>query len=554
MDSSICLIYGEVGHRFVEVLLSERITRVKHKGLPPIHAINSYKLSSNHLQSVSAKQIAINSYGQRANIYESKIATSKYRKLIKDFGYEKFSTLFNPNINILTHHKSHAYSVLAATPFRKSIILVADGSGSDFNSFDGEDLEATLDNVEKGFKGSERETLTVYLQDDEKLTVVYKEWSDLDKLTQRDSHRWGNTFELASKAVFKKWIHSGKIMGLAAYGEAESYSDILEYLSDKISLNKSIESKDIFNNLCENDFLFYANIAATVQKYYEDSLIVFLKELRNRFPDYENISFAGGCALNCVANTIVSEKKIFNKIFIPPYPGDSGISLGLATALRLEREKFCIKNIDYINSFLGPFINNLNDVDKEDLFDDRWDVKEFDLVKFSKLIQSGQIVGMAIGRSEVGARALGHRSIIASPFVEGVKDRLNREVKHRESFRPYGVFILENIISEYFIVNDTFFSPFMNMSPHVKPDKKELLREVLHKDGTCRLQTINKENNRQIYELLVAFSQLGLPAILINTSLNIMDEPIVESVADVKSFLLKSSIKQMRVGDFLIQK
>ena len=203
---------------------------------------------------------------------------------------------------------------------------------------------------------------------------------------------------------------------------------------------------------------------------------------------------------------------------------------------------------------LNSFINNLNDVDKEDLFDDRWDVKEFDLVKFSKLIQSGQIVGMAIGRSEVGARALGHRSIIASPFVEGVKDRLNREVKHRESFRPYGVFILENIISEYFIVNDTFFSPFMNMSPHVKPDKKELLREVLHKDGTCRLQTINKENNRQIYELLVAFSQLGLPAILINTSLNIMDEPIVESVADVKSFLLKSSIKQMRVGDFLIQK
>jgi carbamoyltransferase len=158
------------------------------------------------------------------------------------------------------------------------------------------------------------------------------------------------------------------------------------------------------------------------------------------------------------------------------------------------------------------------------------------------------------GRSESGPRALGNRSILARPDVTGLKDKLNKSIKFRESFRPYGCSVIQEKAHLYFDIDQNFNNPYMSFAIKVREEHKELLKEVSHIDGTSRMQTVKIGQNEKFYRLLERFGEKsGLPCLL-NTSLNVMDEPIVETIQDVRRFMENTPTDYLVINDFLIKR
>jgi carbamoyltransferase len=168
------------------------------------------------------------------------------------------------------------------------------------------------------------------------------------------------------------------------------------------------------------------------------------------------------------------------------------------------------------------------------------------------ILQEEGLLAVFRGRSEIGKRALGNRSILAHPTRPGIKDYLNSHIKFREKFRPYGIIILEQEVENYF--QDSSLSPFMSHAPKVRSDKLDVFREIMHPNQRIRIQTINQFQYPALHQLLRAFhDHSGIP-FLINTSLNIMGQPILETLKDLRSFQQKSPIKNYWVEEMLLTK
>ena len=155
------------------------------------------------------------------------------------------------------------------------------------------------------------------------------------------------------------------------------------------------------------------------------------------------------------------------------------------------------------------------------------------------------------GRSECGPRALGNRSILARPDRENLKDYLNQHIKFRESFRPYGCSVLEEDSALYFAHSPEFRSPFMSFAVPVREEHRQLLRHVTHIDGTSRMQTVSAAALPRFAQLLQAVKKRTGHGVLLNTSLNVMNEPILETVADARRFWESSRVDAMVIGDIL---
>jgi carbamoyltransferase len=169
-----------------------------------------------------------------------------------------------------------------------------------------------------------------------------------------------------------------------------------------------------------------------------------------------------------------------------------------------------------------------------------------------EMLADNRIVACFHGRSEMGPRALGNRSILMSPLIAENKDILNRDVKHREAFRPFAPAILEEFRRDYFEIDRS--SPYMLLVPPVREEKRNCIPAVTHVDGTGRLQTVNRESNPHFYSLLEKFHQkTGVP-VLLNTSFNVANEPIVESPEDAIRCFLSTGIDGLLIGHYLLVK
>ncbi|MDD5091627.1 MAG: carbamoyltransferase C-terminal domain-containing protein [Candidatus Wallbacteria bacterium] len=170
----------------------------------------------------------------------------------------------------------------------------------------------------------------------------------------------------------------------------------------------------------------------------------------------------------------------------------------------------------------------------------------------AELLSSGAVIGWFQGRSEFGSRALGNRSLLADPRSSTVKDRLNSEIKKREWFRPYAPAVLEEAAADYFTPAEP--SPFMMLVAEVKREKRSLIPAVTHIDGTARYQTVSREPNPRFHELISEFERITGVPVLLNTSFNLADEPIVETPLDALSSFLNAPIDYLVIGDFLVSK
>jgi len=456
----------------------------------------------------------------------------------------KYLKDFNGEIIFPEHHMSHAAHAFFTSPFDEAAILTVDGVGEWTTASFGTAHDTTI------------------------------------KLT--NDIRWPHSVGLFYSAFtyflgFKVNEGEYKLMGLSAYGKPKYYDLIMENLVDvkndgSIHLNMKYFSFTYDKVMTNQKFsvLFgipprkedskaeqiHYDIAASAQLVLEDILLKMVNHVHKK-TGMANLCFGGGVALNGVANYRILKDGPFENIHIPPSPGDGGSAVGCAQYLYYchdKNKRMVEDNVERIknNIFVGPSYSN--DEIKSFLDINKIDYKFLEtnslLQTVAKLIVEGNVVGWYQGKMEWGPRALGNRSIIADPRNAKMKDILNEKIKHRESFRPFAPCILEEYTSEYFDVDVP--SPYMLLVAPVK--KPEKIPAVTHVDGTARLQTVSKDINLLFYNLITEFHKItGIP-VLINTSMNVRGEPIVDTPEQAYNMIVKTDMDYIVMGDYIIKK
>lgn len=531
----------------IEISLTERLSRKKNDGTWPYLALKSIDIKNAKVaenRDIVTPQFFEECLNERMPFFE----------FIKKLKLEDYLSSSGNN-SYITHHLAHLFTALYLCKNDKAIIVVMDGGGTHSSVF----KENTLIDGESLFLGgtNEHEEFSVYLKDGDSIKCVDKQWQEykVSSIDREYSYSFGagNFYEVIAEYIFGNRLDTGKVMGLAPFGVAKDVSSPYEFM-ESLPQDSMYKPSENWSEVFEERG--YPDIAATAQKYFEDKYIGRILELGRKYPSYKNLIITGGCALNCTSNYKLYKSKLFNSIYIPPYPGDSGISLGLANYLRFNEtgELSTNKEVSTL-SYVGPFSSIPNDDQILELFKD-YTIKKSDNVakEVAKLLNLNHVIAWFQGRSECGPRSLGNRSILASLKYPSLKNYLNENIKFREGFRPYGASCLIESASEYFDVEDSFESYYMSFAVDVRPQFYETFKEVMHVDKTSRIQTVSHSQNSRFYDLIKEYGKESGVNCLLNTSLNIMGEPIVESLLDLKNFFDKSKISYLCVGDFIIEK
>jgi predicted NodU family carbamoyl transferase len=332
-------------------------------------------------------------------------------------------------------------------------------------------------------------------------------------------------------APFSRFSDAGKLMALASFSNRSIPSaeekKLIEFLLGsphvQLSLYRDLKHFRYYNvGVDDPEFRNFAGIFS--DKVF-DIFYQFAKvNMKKRMP----LIIAGGCGLNCDWNTKWKETNLFSEVFVPPVANDSGSAIG--TAIDAQFHLTGNPKIDW-NVYSGlEFITT-------DSFDlSLYDLYETNYAMIADMLAKNLIIGWVNGKYEIGPRALGNRSILASPFKESTRVRLN-EIKQREQFRPIAPVCLEEDAVQWFGCNQA--SPFMLYTHHVRTDA---LAAVTHVNGTARIQTVSSATNRNLYELLIAFKLRTGYGVLCNTSLNFNGRGFINRIADLSEYTVHHNL------------
>ncbi len=368
---------------------------------------------------------------------------------------------------------------------------------------------------------------------------------------------------------FKVNNGEGKVMGLASYGKPiykEKFKKLITVFSDgSFRLKKSYFAYSYSDRMYSKKIVKLfgdprkpegtitkrdKDLAATLQWLLEDIALKIVRHTKE-ITKMDNLSLSGGVVLNSVMNGKILKSGIFNKYFFLPIGGDGGASVG--GALYLWRNVLNNNYNEPLSSlYFGPKYSDeeiLTTIKNYKLnYKTTADINEY----IADMLIEQKIIGWFQGRMELGQRALGNRSILADPRNPKMKDIINGKVKHRESFRPFAPSMLEEKFAEYFGIEDAF-SPYMILCLPVLKNKVDF-PAAIHIDGTARIQTVNKKDNKKYYDLIDNFyKKTGIPVIL-NTSFNVRGKPIVCSPEDAVLTFLRTEIDILVMGDLIIEK
>ena len=372
-----------------------------------------------------------------------------------------------------------------------------------------------------------------------------------------------------------------KVMGLSPYGKPKYKSQVeklidqkndglfklnMEYfnfhLSDKLSYNQKFI--DLFgmkpNPPEKSDQVIkkYADLAASAQVVLEECLLTIAKHVRKETGE-TNLCYAGGVALNGVANWRIFKDAGFKNIYIHPAAGDSGGSLGAALHLYHSILGKPRKGQGTFNAYLGPSNSNqdiLDFLEKNNIEAKKMTDKEL-VSTVAPLLAKGKVIGWTRGRLEWGPRALGARSILADPRSLKMKDLVNSKIKFREAFRPFAPVCAIEDGAKYFDVGKDYLQQPLQYMLGVVPVKKEWrknLGAITHVNGSARPQFIKRQLNPVYYDLIKAFGKLTGVSVLLNTSFNLKGEPIVNTVEASYDTFMRSGLDYLVVENYLIKK
>jgi carbamoyltransferase len=357
-----------------------------------------------------------------------------------------------------------------------------------------------------------------------------------------------------------------KVMGLAAYGKlnAEFYQCLKSTISvqgfkcqhNSRTLFAKIEALKKFKHNNAEEIEQAADLAFTGQYFFAELMTDLLNHLQ-QVAGCENLTFAGGCALNSAYNGQIKQRTDFKQVFIPSAPADDGTALGAAwLALHSNtNQSLPIKSEQsWTSPYLGSSISEQS-VRQLKKFNKVLDIQhwpEHICEKTAELLAQGLLIGWVQGRAEFGPRALGNRSILADPRFAQTKDKINQTIKFREQFRPFAPSVLHQYADAYF--EGYHESPYMDKTLTIKKSMQQQIAAVCHVDGTGRLQTVKQEWNPRFYQLIDCFYQRTQIPMLLNTSFNVMGKPLVHSLEDALSVFLTTGLDALIINDYLICK
>jgi len=549
-DSSACIV---IDGELIASVEEERFTRQKHTNKFPHNSIEQClkiaKLDISDVDYVAfsfkpsldiPKKVLYSLKNIRSfySIFKQQVMHFfwRYREIKK---WEK-TFLKNSKAKILwvPHHKTHAYGTFFVSPFEEAAIVSMDGSGEWSTS-----------------------------------SIGYGNGNQVTTYTETFfPHSLGSIYEAVTLFCgFKPAYDEGKTMGLAPMGNPEIFiNEARKVVNVNDTGNISVDLSYFNYQYCKHDYLsekfirifgqprekngeflqYHMDVAAAFQCVLEETALKICSILRKK-THAEYIVIAGGVALNSVMNGRIVRESGFKDAYIMPAAGDNGTSIGAAYYVYnhvLEKPRNYIHNNPYLgNEYSNDEIEAFLKVCKLPYTRSENVEKET-----AQLLFDNNIICWFQGRTEIGPRALGARSILADPTKPHMKDKINAEVKHREVYRPFAPSVIVEKRSEYFDIEVE--APFMLKVCQVKESKKALLPAITHVDGSARVQTVNKETNKAYHTLIEEFGKLsGIPVVL-NTSFNIMGEPVVETPYDAIRCFFSTGLDYLVIGDFIISK
>ena len=537
MDSGACIIQtsGESDKYEYVAISEERLIRKKHPYTFPLHSIK-YCMEHFKINSLNEIDLLVSDIIREPVWHRSGPSYN-----VKEFDYiKKIFKISEKKIVQINHHLAHAASVYYTSGFKNSGILIVDGNGTDLetNSF----FEGKGNKIKLLDKYNGRGIGILY-------NVITKDCLNLGTGGE------GKTMGLApfgrkNKSIldFSKVKYDGIVTDYSSILRRLPFSDIISFSGgEKIKkLNINLPKRSKQSNILNHK---WRQIAFDVQNETEKCLIHLGKELKKRVKS-QNICIAGGVALNSVANQKLFDNTKFKNIFVYPACSDAGIPFGLCIWALYNHPLFKIKKRRRIFKLKNAYTGKIYEDKKIKSILKKYNI-QYNSLKINKIaeyISKGKIIGWFQNASEYGPRALGNRSILADSRNPHMQDIVNHKVKHRESFRPFAPAVLEEDYKKYFKIKQP--SPYMLLV--AKVIKPKLIPSVTHIDGTARVQTVNKKQNKIFYNLIKNFKKITGVGCILNTSFNDAGEPIVETPEDAILGMLNSKIDYLVLGNFVI--
>jgi carbamoyltransferase len=466
----------------------------------------------------------------------------------------------NGKILFSEHHLSHAAAAFLTSPTPAAAILTADGVGE----------WATL-SLGRGQRGQNGKTGGAR--------------AEIEILREiRFPHSLGMLYSTFT-AFLGFPVNEGeyKVMGLASYGEPRFLDRVramvertedgafrldMRYFDYHTTAKRSYSKRflDVFGgprapwdplDPATEEGRRYADVAASVQRALEEILVDICRRLQAE-TKLRDLCLGGGVALNGVCNARILRESGFERVFVPPAPGDAGCALG--AALFADRVFFGNADVDFPDHpYWGPSVDaeELPRIAREDGVPlEELPTEEALLDRVARELHEGKIVGWMNGRTELGPRALGNRSILSAPHTVEQRDRLNKTIKFREEFRPFAPAVAAEHASTYFELppGGHRLGRFMSAVFPVRPEHRARLAAVTHVDGTARLQTVDRDAAPRFHALLEAYGRhSGIP-VLLNTSFNLAGEPIVNRAIEGYSTFRRCGIDLLVAGRFVMSK
>jgi carbamoyltransferase len=553
-DSTACVVKdGEL----VVSLEEERLSREKHTNVFPERAImrcleiaglaaedidhiaTSFKPDMERPKKI-AYALRLGRKTRKFSFEELKFALLATRRFRLWFD-ATFSKDKKPKIHFVPHHLSHVVGSFLVSPYESAALLSLDGWGEWATTFKGVGRGTTVQRFDQDFFPYS-------------LGAVYEAPTDF--------------------CGFRYNYDEGKTMGLAPLGNPDTFSKTVEkifWVNEDMSIGVDLSYFDFkhYGARCSKKFYetfgqprqktkaarfeqHHLDVAAAFQKQLEECVLKIARQLHERTQE-DYLVIAGGVALNSVANGRLVRESGFKDVYVMPAAGDNGTAIGAAyyvyNSILGQPRTYVHDNpyvgTEYENATIQKMLEECK-LEHRYLPDGQLETVTADL------LQSGQIIGWFQGRMEIGPRALGNRSILADPTLPDMKDKINAQVKHREAFRPFAPACPIEDTPQYF--EQHVADPFMLKVCRVRPEKQDVIPAVTHVDGTARLQTVHQETNPRFHRLLKEFEKISGVPVLLNTSFNVMGEPIVESPQDAIRCFFTTGLDYLVLGNYIVGK